>query len=87
MEAVWRYLVENPILLIVAVLVVAYVFSRIAAPGAGQVREEDKVPHYKRFERRDTEFGDRRKEDAEMPQTQDQRKDGRRLGDWFRRKR
>jgi len=87
MEAVWRYLVDNPILLIVLVLTVAYVFSRVASPSKDVVRPEDLVPHYKRFERRDSEFGDRRKDDGTLPEAQDQRKTGRRMGDWLRRKR
>ncbi|MES2886285.1 MAG: hypothetical protein V4709_15895 [Pseudomonadota bacterium] len=61
MDAIWNYLEKNPVLLIVLLLAVAYLFSRLTSVGKGEVKPEDLVPHYKRFERREPELGDRRK--------------------------
>ncbi|MES2683619.1 MAG: hypothetical protein V4650_08900 [Pseudomonadota bacterium] len=82
MDAIWNYLGNNPILLIVLLLVIAYLFSRLRASvrPEGVVDPEDLVPHYKRFERREDELGDRRGGKAPAP-AEEQRKAGRRAAD------
>ena len=82
MDAIWNDLGKSPILLIVLLLVIAYLFSRLRASGRpeGVVDPEDLVPHYKRFERREPELGDRRGGKAPAP-GDDQRKVGRRAAD------
>ena len=61
MEELWSYLAKNPVLVIVLLAVIALVFSKIFSRSSKVTREEDLVPHYKRFERREVEYGDRRK--------------------------
>ncbi len=78
MDAIWEYLGKSPMLVIALLLVVAYIFTRFTASTKGVVRPEDRVPHYKRFERREAEFGDRRKQDGATLTGQDQRKGPRR---------
>lgn len=88
MEAAWLYLQQSPILIIVLLVVVGVIFSKVTADGKqGKVDPEDLVPHYKRFERRESELGNRRQSGEAAGKTEDRRKMGRRVGDWLRNKR
>lgn len=88
MEAAWLYLQQSPILLIILLIVVALIFSKVTADGKqGKVEPEDLVPHYKRFERRESELGNRRQAGETAGTSEDRRKIGRRVGDWLRNKR
>lgn len=81
MEALWHFLENSPVLLIVLVLIVAYVFSRLGSHRTGEVKPEDLVPHFRRFDRRNIEFGDRRKQSDSKPPEGVERNAGRRAGD------
>ena len=81
MDALWDYVEKSPILVIVIVLAVAYLFSRIASAGRKADRSDDLVPHYRRFDRRDIEFGDRRKREGNVPPEGVERNAGRRTKD------
>ena len=85
MAAIWDFLEKSPLLIIILVVVVAYMFSRLASIGKGPAGPEDLVPHYKRFERREPELGDRRKDKmdakAKAKAEAEQRKIGRRSKD------
>lgn len=87
MDVIWQYLSGSPILVIVLVIVVALVFSKLSDTPKGKVAPEDLVPHYKRFERRESELGNRRQQDGQPPAGEDRRSFGRRAGDWIRRRR
>ena len=87
MDAIWQYLSSSPILVIVLLIVVALVFSKLSDAPKGKPDPEDLVPHYKRFERRESELGNRRNGDAQPPTGEDRRSIGRRAGDWIRRRR
>jgi len=87
MDVIWHYLSSSPILVISLLLIAALVFSKLSDGPKGKVNPEDLVPHYKRFERRESELGNRRNGDAPPPSGQDRRSIGRRAGDWFRRRR
>lgn len=85
MDEIWNYLEKNPMLLIVVLLLIGYLFSRLTSGGKTETRPEDLVPHYKRFERREPELGDRRKDKmddkAKAKAEAEQRKIGRRSKD------
>lgn len=80
MDAIWDYLASSPVLIITLVVLVAFIFSRLFE-GTKEASSEDLVPHYKRFERREPEFGDRRKEDVPLRAEDEQRQGGRRDAD------
>ena len=85
MDEIWNYLAKSPILVITFVVAVALVFSWVFGRTRKEVRPEDLVPHYRRFERREPEFGDRRKAKmdakAKAQAEAEQRKIGRRESD------
>jgi len=87
MDAIWQYLSSSPILVIVLLIVVALVFSKLSDGPKGKADPEDLVPHYKRFERRESELGNRRQQQEQPPAGEDRRSIGRRAGDWMRRRR
>lgn len=87
MDAILDYLGRNPLLMIVLLIGVALVFSWVTGGSKDKVDPEDLVPHYKRFERRETELGNRRQSRGEPVTDEDRRKLGRRASDWLRRKR
>lgn len=88
MDAIWQYLQQSPVLVIVLLVVVALIFSKVnAGSKETKVAPEDLVPHYKRFERREPELGNRRNDRSGQSTPDDRRKMGRRVGDWLRNKR
>jgi len=78
MDAIWSYFERSPMLIIALVLVVAYLFTRLSSGNSSEARPEDLVPHYKRFDRREPELGDRRKQKPPADLAEDQRKGPRR---------
>lgn len=87
MEVIWQYLSSSPILVIALLIVVALVLSKLSDPPKDKVSPEDLVPHYKRFDRREPELGDRRHREGAAPAHPDRRSIGRRASDWVRRRR
>jgi len=82
MEAIWDYLMKSPLLVLFLVAVVGFLLSRFGGGSdKAEVSKEDLVPHYKRFERREPELGDRRKGGNPGKVEADQRKAGRRARD------
>ncbi|MES2886284.1 MAG: hypothetical protein V4709_15890 [Pseudomonadota bacterium] len=64
MEMILNYLSENKLFGIFLVLGITYLISRLVVPASTKVRPEDTVPGYKRFERRESERGNRRQPHA-----------------------
>lgn len=81
MNAIWSFLESSPVLVIVLILVVAYIFSRLGSHRTGEVAKEDLVPHYRRFDRRNIEFGDRRQQEGNKAPEGVERNAGRRADD------
>lgn len=77
MDAIVNFIFSAPVLVLVVVIVVAWLFARAGRPAPdAALRDEDRVPHYRRFERRESEMGDRRQ--SRQPVPEDQRKGSRR---------
>lgn len=80
MNAVWAYLLANPMFAIIVLGIVGYGLSRVLSWANSDVDNAPPVPHYRRLDRREPEFGDRRK--TEIPPEEEKRQqDGRRAKD------
>ena len=60
MDMILSYLSENKLFGIILVLGITYLVSRLAVPAGTKIKREDLVPTNKRFERRESEIGNRR---------------------------
>lgn len=60
MEMILSYLSENKLFGIVVVLGITYLISKLVVPAGTKISPQDLVPAYKRFERRESELGNRR---------------------------
>jgi hypothetical protein len=75
-DSIWQLLTTSPMLVLSLVVVVGVIFSLLR--GQPETKPEDRVPHYRRFDRREIELGDRRQTKKPVPEDKERRQEGRR---------
>ena len=66
MDAIFGYLQENKMVLLVLISLFAWGFYRLTAKPMAEMRNKGVVPSHVRFNRRESERGDRRSSEADV---------------------